>query len=332
MKFVFYIALFLSLCGRVGQLQGQDVGNLSRADTVIISGDTLIMLGDSLIFAPVVKEIYWKKGGNFNLSIQQVALSNWSAGGASSSALNTGLLLFANYKKDDKIWDTRLTVNYGLNRQTGRAFPTRKTNDNFIFISKYGREISKSMYLSTQIDARTQLLRGFRYFRPAGAEQDARSRISDLLSPGYIQSSTGLNYQKEYKNNNKFSAIISPFTGRFTVVMDDSLSRAGAFGVIPGENVRAEAGISLASSIDTQVMENIRWKADLNLFSNYERLGNMVVNFNSIVTMKVNRYITTRIETVLIYDERVFIQQDDGTSKRAIQLQNLINFGVGIDF
>lgn len=325
----FFLVLFSLLYA--SKAVAQDVGTI-RADTVIISGDTLVMLGDSLIFTPKIKEIYWQKGGNFNLSVQQVGLSNWSAGGASSFAFNTGLALFANYKKNEKIWDTKLTVNYGFNRQSGRAYPARKTNDNFIFLSKYGRKISESMYLSTQIDARTQLLAGHRYFRPSGAERESRNRISDLISPGYIQSSTGLNYQKELKNKGKFSSIISPFTGRFTVVLDDSLSMAGAFGVIPGENVRAEAGVSLATSLDIQVMENIRWKADLNLFSNYERFGNMVVNFNSVLSMKVNKYITTRIETVLIYDESVFVQQDDGTSSRAIQLQNLINFGVGIDF
>ncbi|WP_198675462.1 DUF3078 domain-containing protein [Pleomorphovibrio marinus] len=303
-----------------------------RADTVIISGDTLVMIGDSLIIEPTPIELYWESGGNFTLSIQQVALSNWAAGGASSFALNTGLQLFASYKKDKKIWDTKLTVNYGINRQGGRAYPTRKTNDNFIFISKYGRELTEKIYLSTQIDARTQLLEGYRYFRPAGAEQENRNRISDLLSPGYVQSSTGLNYQVEYGTNNKFSAIFSPFTGRFTIVLDDSLSNAGAFGVVPGEKVRPEAGISVGSSIDTQLMENIRWKADINLFSNYERLGNVVVNFNSVINLRVNQYITTRIETVMIYDESVFIEQDDGTASRAIQLQNLINFGIAIDF
>ena len=175
-------------------------------------------------------------------------------------------------------------------------------------------------------------MKGYKYHRPSGSDREMRDIISDLLSPGYIQSSTGLNYQKQYKNNGKFSSIISPFTGRFTIVLDDSLSRAGAFGVVPGENIRPEAGLSITTSIDTQLMTNVRWKADLNLFSNYEKLGNMVVNFNSNINMKVNKYISTRIETILIYDENVLIQMDDGTSKQAIQLQNLINFGIGIDF
>ncbi|HLU89919.1 MAG TPA: DUF3078 domain-containing protein [Cyclobacteriaceae bacterium] len=327
LKYLFLLLILFSM-----DLAAQDKNKIDMADTVIIGTDTLIMLGDSLIFTPEVKEVYWKKGGNFNLSVQQVSLSNWAAGGASSFALNSGISLFANFNRDNKIWDTKLTVNFGANRQAERAFPMRKTNDNFIFTSKYGRELSESLYLSTQIDVRTQLLKGYKYFKPSGSDLESRNMISDFLSPGYVQSSTGLNYQKQYKGNNKFSTIVSPFTGRFTIVVDDSLSRAGAFGVVKGENVRPEAGISTSSSIETDLMQNVRWKADLNLFSNYENLGNIVVNFNSVISMKVNRYITTRIETVMIYDENVYIEMDDGSSSRAVQLQNLINFGIGIDF
>ncbi|MBN3582638.1 DUF3078 domain-containing protein [Algoriphagus aestuarii] len=302
-------------------------------DTVLINGDTLLMLGDSLLIEEPKKEIFWETGGNYNLNIQQVTLSNWAAGGSSSFALNSGVSVFANYKKEKKVWDTQLTINLGMTRQGDRDFQTRKSNDNFIFVSNYGRELSEKFYLSTQLDARTQLLAGYKYSRPAGSENDVRTKISDLLSPGYVQSSTGLNYRKTYDDKSKLSVILSPFTGRFTIVMNDSLSQVGAFGVVPGENVRAEAGMSLATSVvDIKLMENITWKADLNLFSNYERFGNMVVNFNSTIRMKVNKYISTRMETRLIYDEEVLIKQDDGTSKQAVQLQNLVNFGISLDF
>jgi hypothetical protein len=302
-------------------------------DTVLINGDTLLMLGDSILIEEPVKEIFWKTGGNYNLNIQQVTLSNWAAGGSSSFALNSGVSLFANYKKDSKVWDTQLTVNLGFSRQGGRDFETRKTNDNFVFVSNYGRQISQLMYLTTQLDARTQLMPGYKYSKPAGSESEIRTKISDLLSPGYLQSSTGLNLRKTYENKSKLSFIVSPFTGRFTIVMNDSLSRVGAFGVEPGENVRAEAGMSLALGVaDFVIMENVTWKADLNLFSNYESFGNMVVNLNSIIRLKVNKFISTRIETAVIYDEEVYIQQDDGSSKQAVQLQNLINFGISLDF
>lgn len=324
------IVLVFLIFGLWGQGYSQD--RLQLADTLLINGDTIIMLGDSIIIKEKPKPVYWRKGGNFNLSIQQVSLSNWNAGGASNLAFNTGTNMFANYKKDKIIWDSNLTVNVGFNRQADRRFPLRKTNDNFVLISKYGRELTEDWFLSTQFDARTQLLKGYRFFRPAGAEQDARSKISDLLAPAYLQSSTGLNYRREFKNKDRISLILSPFTGRFTVVLDDSLRRAGAFGVIPGESVRAEAGVSFGSNTDIKLMDNVRWRADLNLFTNFERLGNFVVNLNSLISMRVNKYITLRMETVLIYDEKVLIQQSDGPPRQAVQLQNLINFGLGLDF
>jgi hypothetical protein len=302
-------------------------------DTVIIDQDTLVMLGDSLLIQEPVKETFWKTGGTYTLNVQQVTLSNWAAGGTGSFALNTGATLFANFKKDSKVWDTQLTVNLGFNRQNERDYKTRKTNDNFIFVSNYGRQLSEKFFLTTQLDARTQLAGGYKYTKPPGSENELRTKISDLLSPGYLQSSTGINYRRTFEDKSKISVILSPFTGRFTLVMDDSLSRAGAFGVIPGENVRAEAGMSLGlGGVDVVLLDNVTWKADLNLFSNYERFGNLVVNFNSLIRMKVNKFISTRIETVLIYDEEVRIKQDDGSTKRAIQFQNLINFGISLDF
>lgn len=312
-------------------LQAQDTQYIP--DTVLINGETLLILGDSVLLPEVEKEIFWKTGGNYNLNIQQVTLSNWAAGGSSTFAFNTGMSLFANYKKDKKVWDTQLNINLGFSRQADRAFETRKTNDNFHFVSNYGRELSDLYFLSTQLDARTQIMPGYKYSKPSGSDSEQRTKISDLLSPGYVQSSTGLNYRRTYEDKSKLSVILSPFTGRFTIVLDDSLSRAGAFGVVPGENVRAEAGMSLAASVDNvQLMNNVTWKADLNLFSNYEVFGNMVVNFNSNIRMKVNRFISTRIGTIIIYDEKVFVKQDDGSSKQAIQLQNLINFGISLDF
>ena len=302
-------------------------------DTVIIERDTLVLLGDSLLIQRPVKETFWKTGGTYTLNVQQVTLSNWAAGGTGSFALNTGTTLFANYKKDSKVWDTQLTINLGFNRQNERAFKTRKTNDNFIFVSNYGRQLSEKYFLTTQLDARTQLAAGYKYSKTAGADQEIRTKISDLLAPGYVQSSTGINYKKTFDDKSRLSIILSPFTGRFTLVLNDSLSQAGAFGVLPGETVRAEAGMSVAiGGVDINLLENVTWKSDLNLFSNYERFGNLVVNFNSLIRMKVNKYISTRIETVLIYDEEVLIKQDDGSSKQAVQFQNLINFGISLDF
>ncbi|WP_226390710.1 DUF3078 domain-containing protein [Penaeicola halotolerans] len=276
-----------------------------------------------------IKERNWKIRGNYSVNMQQVSLVNWAAGGNSSFALNSTINIFLDYKKDENIWNTRLTINGGFNRQSDRDYPLRKTNDAVNFSTKYGRQINQNLYLSSLLELRTQLLPGFRYFTPSGATSESKILASSILAPGYIQSSTGLNYTV----NGKFSLIASPFTGRFTVVRLDSLANEGAFGVERGQNLRSEAGASINATTSLKVMENIQWDANINLFSNYETFGNMVVNLESILRMKVNKYISTQIETNLIYDERVLIRQEDGSEKRGLlQVQNLINLGVVLEF
>jgi len=48
-------------------------------------------------------QLTWKKGGTFNLNINQGSLNNWSAGGDKFSfSLNSYLNLYSFYKKDKK--------------------------------------------------------------------------------------------------------------------------------------------------------------------------------------------------------------------------------------
>src|SRR5580658_10995376 len=61
----------------------------------------------------------WKTGGLFNLTFNQAALSNWSAGGDKSAlSLNTMLNLFAFYADGPRMWDNFLTLNYGVANTT----------------------------------------------------------------------------------------------------------------------------------------------------------------------------------------------------------------------
>jgi len=202
MRYCFFLIGLLLLCSSpFAKAQDRKI----IPDTVIIDRDTLVMLGDSLLIEEPVKETFWKTGGTYTLNIQQVTLSNWAAGGTGSFALNTGTTLFANFKKDSKVWDTQLTVNLGFNRQNERDYKTRKTNDNFVFVSNYGRQLSEKLFLTTQLDARTQLAAGYKYTKPAGSENELRTKISDLLSPGYLQSYTGINYRRSFEDKSKIS-------------------------------------------------------------------------------------------------------------------------------
>src|SRR3984957_2639291 len=129
----------------------------------------------------------WKVGGLYNLNFNQAALSNWSAGGDKSSiSLATSLNAYAFYKKGKNAWDNTLDVAYGFINTT--SLGTRKSDDRFDLLSKYGYDIGKKWYISGLFDFRSQFSKGYAY------PNDLPKQVtSDFLSPAYILLSPGLN-------------------------------------------------------------------------------------------------------------------------------------------
>jgi len=163
----------------------------------------------------------WKQGGVVVLNISQASLTNWSAGGQNSFSINGLFSLFANYHKNKDVWDNSLDVGYGVLKQ-GQHSDYMKTDDRFDFLSKYGREAYKNFYYSALINFKTQMTEGLDY-------KTDTSKISNFLAPAYILGAFGM----DYKPNSNFSAFIAPLTGKITIVNDQQLADAGAFGVTP---------------------------------------------------------------------------------------------------
>ena len=322
MNKLFLAILAMGWC--FGQLHAQETDTTAAVQvadtTAVIVTDSVAVKPDSLIF--------WKRGGNFNLNVQQVGLTNWAAGGESSVAVGTVVEAFANYEKDDVVWENRVKAGYGVIRNGGEGNRFEKTDDLLILTTKYSQKFSEKVLMTTSINFQTQMDEGFKIERVAGTDERRRTFISDFMSPGYLQASVGLSYREKQE----FSATLAPFTGRFTFVLNDSLSTAGAFGVDPGDQVRSEAGISLTGGVKKDVWENVKLQTNFNFFSNYEKFPNTVVNVEAALNLKVNDFISSNISSQLIYDDDVILTRSDGTQGRDIQLKNVINVGFTLGF
>ena len=149
------------------------------------------------------------------------------------------------------------------------------------------------------------------------------------MAPGYALAALGF----DYKPNDHFSAFIAPVTGKFTFVNDDSLARYGAFGVqkeIRDPNNggaitqnfkthREEFGAYLKVQYQTKVMENITFQTVLELFSNYlNNPQNVDVNWTTLTTFKVNKFISATLATQLIYDDDIKVLRNAGDRKGTI--------------
>jgi hypothetical protein len=269
----------------------------------------------------------WKYNGVVSLNFSQMALSNWAAGGEQSISGNGRVTLGANYlSRDANIgWDNELILGYGLVQQGDD--PVRKSDDKIDFSSKFGYKAGGNWKYSGLLSFRSQFTEGY-----ANPGDENRTKISNFLAPGYLNLSFGM----DYKPSETFAILLAPLTGKMTIVMDEDLSAAGSFGVDRGANTRSEFGGFIKVSWTTDLMQNVKLNTKLDLFSNYlENPQYVDVNFDLLLSMKVNEYISASFITQLIYDYDIKfdIVDETGTvtgSEDRIQLKEL--FGVGLTF
>ncbi len=282
----------------------------------------LLMVVPSVLFAQEKTDSvkYWKRSGVFNANFSQVSLTNWAAGGESSMS---GVFLMnyqINYKKDSLSWDNYLDLGYGFLKNEKEDL--RKSTDRIELNSKLGYNTGGNWNYAGLISFKSQFAPGYNFPRT-----DGDSYISKFLAPAYINVALGMDFKKDY-----ISLFISPLTGKFTVVSNDNLSAAGGFGVDPGKKLRSEMGGSLRLALKKEMVKNVTAQTKLDLFSNYlHNPQNVDVDWNFMLNMKVNEWLSANLITQLIYDDDVKIKNSE-TGHAAPMVQFMEMFGIGLSF
>jgi predicted small secreted protein len=267
----------------------------------------------------------WKKGGVININTSQTSLTNWAAGGQSSMSANGLLSLFAHNKKEKSLWENYLDLGYGTLKQKGSDW--WKTDDRIDFTSKYGLKASEKLYYAGLLNFKTQMTDGFNY-------PNDSVKISGFMAPGYLLTAIGLDYIPDPG----FTLFFAPITSKLTFVMDDEFAEAGAFGVDPGENIKSEFGGYLRAFLKKDIMENISVQTKLDLFTNYlEDFGNIDVSWETLIAMKVNKFISATLSTHLLYDQDITIikENDEGNLQEynsKVQFKEVLAIGLSMKF
>ncbi len=259
----------------------------------------------------------WKKGGLINLNLAQGSLKNWAAGGDDFSlSVNSFLNYFLLYKNGRHNWDNNIDFNFGFIQTT--SLGSRKNDDRFDALSKYGYGLSDKWFLTGLFNFRTQFFDGYTYPNPG---QQVFS--STFLSPAYVLLSAGM----DYKPNANFSAFISPVTVRWIIVADEFLAAKGLYGVAPGKRAITEIGAFASLNYNKGLGKNVSYKAKLDLFSNYRhKPQNIDVFMTNFLSFKVNKYLSATYNLDLIYDDDVRLFGDDGKSA-GTQVKSLVGIG-----
>ena len=249
----------------------------------------------------------WTLGGFTSLQLNQVALVHWAAGGENSFSGIALANLFADYKKGLWAWENRLDLGFG--QLYSKTYGWQKNEDRIDLLTKGMRNIGTSKFsYAAEANFKTQ-------FAPGFALPNDSTVISRFMAPGYLLLTVGI----DYRPTDWLSFYLSPATGKFTFVTDQTLADLGAFGVEPavydtsgalttsGKKLNSEFGAYFKMAIKKDLMKNITFQTDLNLFNNYtdkdkENRSKVDVDWQTAINMKVNKWITVSLFTHLIYD------------------------------
>ena len=251
----------------------------------------------------------WKSKYEASLGFAQTSFTNWSAGGENATAINGMLNIYKMYAKGKVFWNNYLGLAYGVNMQQTEP-KVRKTNDKIDFLTKGGITAWHNWDYAGLFEFRSQFDEGFNY-------PNDSVPISKFMAPGYFQLSIGLNYKPvEY-----FSVFISPIGARLTVVNDSKLTNTvdnngkliGAFGVIGDNTTLWQVGGSINAVFKKDIVKNVNYMSKLDLFSDYHHNPqNIIVGWENNLLMKVNKYLSVNLTTMLIYDDNIKYTDKEG--------------------
>lgn len=263
----------------------------------------------------------WNLKGVTGINMSQTSVSNWSAGGENAMAgtayLNGSLVR----KSGNWLFSNALALEYGLTNT--KSLGTQKVSDKIDFTTQLGYSTNNKWYYTIMGDFKSQFYKGYNY-------PDKTNYISKFFAPAYSNLSLGL----EYRPNTIFSVYLSPVAGKFTFVQDDYLSDLGAFGVDPGDKFRAELGAYLKARAEKDVMENVKVISTVDFFTAYDSsFGNVDVNWDLLISLKINKFLSASVNTTLKYDDDVKNVRKDGTLEGPkVQFKEVVGLGLAYNF
>ncbi len=282
------------------------------------------LLISQIVFSQTLKDSIkpWKLSSLYTLTGTQNSFVNWNAGGRNNIALLGSVNANANYNKNRLKWNNDLTIAFGGIRYLDKkaALREQKTDDRFDFLSSFGYEFQKKLFLTFVGGLKTQMAPGFVY-------PNDSVKVSSFMAPGYMNFALGI----EYAKNDNFKVLVSPLSSKTTYVLDDSLSNVGAFGVSPGEKVRNEFGSYIKIRYNQKLAKNIELRSLWEFFSNYlNNPQNIDINAELMILMRVNSLISTSLQWNLIYDDDVKIRDINGNVGPRTQFKSVL--GVGLSY
>ena len=248
------------------------------------------------------KDSLWNTRGNVAFLLNQTGFSNWVGGGTNNFSGTIKFDYEWEYRNIGWDWLTNLESAYGIAKFKNAPF-ARKIDDRILLQSIIGKEFTKNLSFSAFFNFTSQIGRGYKYIKDS-ENNEIRELTTQALSPAYFQLGSGFLWKKSEKLWLNYSPIASRLimvSKRFTENLRDNQKY---FGVEKNKSSRYELGANLTFHSEGLLFENINYKQDLKLFSNYlEDASNIDLDYLVQIDFDINPLLSTQLIFQLIYDD-----------------------------
>ncbi len=231
----------------------------------------------------------WTYTGTESVQFSQAFLENWTKGGENSISLLSDLLVNANYKKNKIEWENYIRHQVGI--LSSESYATQINTDEIEANSKYGLQASKRWYYSALFNFKSQFFNGY-------SDKTREEIISGFMSPAYFTYAIGMDYKKD----KVFTLLLSPFTAKLTYVMDTVKVDQTNYSINENKRSSFSNGASIVNNINWTINTELSLVSNLNAYISYFTKESLKqIDWELIFNMRVNRFLSTRINTQLRY-------------------------------
>ena len=260
----------------------------------------------------------WRKELNVSLQItQNYATENWYQGAANSFAMLASAKGKLSYKKDNYSWENVGEWRAGVNTVSGDSLRIVNTTDDlFRLNSKFGYQLHKQWYLSTNVEFRTNLMNNWR--------KNTYELASAFMTPIRFTWGVGL----DYKPIKGLDVNISPGTFKMVYAMNADPAQVNVtdYGIEQGKNIMSEFGSSVRVDWKWRPLREIIVETNFYFFTNYKRIE---TELEVDVDFVINRYLSAKLMLHPRYDSTVEISEN---RKTKIQFKEFISIGFSHTF
>ncbi len=259
-----------------------------------------IQTDTSKLKADVTLKDGWTPKGSIGINLSQFAFENWTQGGENSVSFSAIGNLALYFKSKGWFLANRLKIAYGLSKTPDNFYVTdNELRLENVLIRDFGWALNP--YFSNEV--RTGIVNGYDY------KVTPEQQITAFFDPGYINQSLGFIYAKKNFNTRFGVGLQETFTNKFNSYSDD-------VNTTDIEKFRLDTGIESVTEANYEFMENMMYTGRLRLFSRFNSLDVWDVNWDNIVTAKINDYFNVNFNFNYIYqlDQSVKSQYKENLS------------------